>query len=257
MTRKAGHRRKPRGASPKPPSVDSTLASLRATIAELAGSAEPTARLLTPAAPARSVAVIPGAYNPPTRAHLALAKSALEHGLERVLFSLGTVTIDKPESGLRLEERVHLLVQVAARERGFGVVLVNRGLYAEQAEALRRSFPEIERLVFVVGMDKVAQIFDTRYYLDRDRALGALFERAGLLVAARGALDQAALRRLLQEPPARPFARRIEWLELDPELREVSATAVRERLARGDMASEWLPPPVERYLRERGSIFDK
>ena len=257
MTSRGGHRRKPREASPKSASERGTPASWRATIAEIAARAEPAARLLTPGAPAVSLAVVPGAYNPPTRAHVALARSARRHGFENVLFSLGTVTLDKPPSGLRLEERLHLLTQIAAREPGCGVVLVNRGLYAEQAEALHRSFPEIERLAFVVGMDKVAQIFDERYYLDRDRALGALFERAGLLVAARGALDRAALQRLLEKPPARSFGRRIEWLDLDPEVRDVSATAVRERLARGDRASKWLPPPVERYLRGRGSIFGK
>jgi hypothetical protein len=30
---------------------------------------------------------------------------------------------------------------------------------------------------------------------------------------------------------------------------------VRERLARGEIPSEWLPEPVERYLRRRGPIF--
>lgn len=251
-TSRASHRRKLRRISSK---AAPEPASWLAAIAEIAHGAEPAARLLTPDAPAGSLAVVPGSYNPPTRAHVALAKCARRHGFETVLFSLGTVTIDKPPSGLRLEERLHLLAQIAAREPGCGVVLVNRGLYADQAEALRRSFPEIGRLAFVVGMDKVAQIFDERYYLDRDRALRELFEGAELLVAARGILDRAALDRLLEKPPARSFARRIEWLDLDPEVREVSATAVRERLARGEAASEWLPPPVERYLRGRGSIF--
>jgi nicotinamide-nucleotide adenylyltransferase len=228
----------------------------RATIAEVAAGPEPTARVLTPQTTTRSLAVLPGAYNPPTRAHLTLAESARARGFETVLFSLGTVTVDKPESGLRLEERVQLLVEVA-RESGFGVVLVNRGLYAEQAEALRRSLNDVERLAFVIGMDKVAQIFDGRYYTDRDRALGALFERAELLVAARGDLDHAALEGLLREPPARAFAHRIEWLDLDPRVREVSSTAVRERLARGEPASEWLPPTVDRYLRERAGVFRK
>jgi nicotinic acid mononucleotide adenylyltransferase len=255
VTSGVGHRRKPTEASPKSVAERATPESWRAALAKIAARSEPAALLLTPGTPAGSLAVVPGAYNPPTRAHVALARSARGHGFENVFFSLGTVTIDKPQSGLRPEERLHLLVQVAACEPGCGVVLVNRGLYAEQAEALRRSFPEIERLAFVVGMDKVAQIFDERYYLDRDRALGALFERAGLLVAARGALDRSSLRRLLDKPPASSFARHIEWLDVDPEVRDVSATAVRERLARGDRASEWLPPPVERYLRARGSIF--
>jgi nicotinic acid mononucleotide adenylyltransferase len=228
----------------------------RASITEVAADSEPAARVLTPLGTPRSLAVLPGAYNPPTRAHLTLAESARARGFEAVLFSLGTVTLDKPESGLPLEERVQLLVEIA-RESGFGVVLVNRGLYAEQAEALRRSLHDVQRLAFVIGMDKVSQIFDSRYYADRDRALDALFERAELLVAARGDLDHAALELLLADPPARAFAHRIEWLDLDPRVREVSSSAVRERLARGEPASEWLPAAVDRYLRQRAEVFRK
>jgi nicotinic acid mononucleotide adenylyltransferase len=204
---------------PEAPSPD----RWRATIAEVAAGSEPTARLLTPLARTGSLAVLPGAYNPPTRAHVTLAESARARGFEAVLFSLGTVTV------------IQLLVEIA-RESGFGVVLLNRGLYAEQAEALRRSLHDMERLAFVIGMDKVEQIFDRRYYADRDRSLGALFERAELLVAARGDLDQPALARLLEEPTARAYAHRIGWLDLD---------------------SEFLPPAVNRYLQGRAEVFRK
>jgi len=228
----------------------------RAAIAEVAAGSVPTARPLTPLPRTASLAVLPGAYNPPTLAHVALAEGARAHGFDAVLFSLGTVTVDKPESGLRLEERIELLVEIA-RESNLGVLLVNRGLYAEQAEALRLSLQGVERLAFVIGMDKVAQIFDSRYYADPDRALCALFEHAELLVAARGALDRAALERLLEEPPARRFADRIGWLELDPRVRDVSSSAVRDRIVRGDAAAEWLPPAVDRYLRGRAELFRK
>ena len=230
-------------------------ATYRPIIEEVASSAEPMAKSVTPLAVVRSLAVLPGAYNPPTKAHLALATAALERAFDTVAFSVGTVTIDKPEVGLGLDERLHLLCEICRDQQRWGVVLHNRGLYAEQAEALRRSFPEIEGLVFVVGMDKVGQIFDPRYYADLGRSLGDLFDRARLLVAARGRLDRAALERLLEQGPGRPFADRIEWLELDAEVRDVSATAIRERLARGEPVSEWLPPSVERYLRGRGAIF--
>jgi nicotinamide-nucleotide adenylyltransferase len=230
-------------------------AAYRPIIEEVASCAEPAARLVMPLAGIRSLAVLPGAYNPPTKAHLALSTAALERAFDAVAFSVGTVTIDKSEIGLGLDERLHLLCEICREEPRWSVVLHNRGLYAEQAEALRRSFPEIDRLVFVVGMDKVGQIFDPRYYADFGRSLGDLFDRARLLVAARGTLDRAALDQLLEQGPARPFAHRIEWLELDPQVRDVSATAIRERLARGEPVSEWLPSPVERYLRGRGAIF--
>jgi nicotinamide-nucleotide adenylyltransferase len=215
----------------------------------------PTAMMVTPVTPAGSVAVLPGAYNPPTRAHIALAAAARARGFDGVLFSLGTTTIDKPQLGLTLEERVHLLTAIAARRAGHGVVVHNRGLYAEQAQALREAFPQWSSLTFLVGMDKMRQLFDPRYYEDVNRSLRELFERARLLVAARGTLDRDALERLLAQPSARPFAERVDWLEVDPAVRDISSTAVRERLERGERVSEWLPAAVERYVRRRAARF--
>ncbi len=232
-----------------------SVAVCRRTVEDVAACSEPTARLLTPAIAAGSFAVLPGAYNPPTRAHLALADAARVRGFDCVLFSLGTITLDKRESGLALDERLHLLAEIASGQEGLGVVLHNRGLYAEQAEALRRACPGVELFTFVVGMDKVGQIFDARYYRDFESSLAALFDRARLLVAPRGELDHAAFESLLADEPARRYADRVDWLELDPRWRALSATAVRERLARGEPAAEWLPEPVARYLRQRGPIF--
>src|SRR5439155_697733 len=81
---------------------------------------------------------------------------------------------------------------IAAGEDRFGALLQNRGLYAEQALAIREAWPALEELTFVVGMDKVAQIFDRRYYDDFESSLAALFRYSRLLVAARGSLDRVA-----------------------------------------------------------------
>ena len=232
-----------------------TPQSYRPIIEEIAGRAEPTARLVTPPGEMRALAVIPGAYNPPTNAHVALARAAATMPFDAVVFSLGTVTIDKPQSGLGLEERLYLLQQIVREEPRWGVVVHNRGLYAEQAQALRSAFPPLERLTFVVGMDKVGQIFDPQYYLDPSGSLRDLFANASLLVAARGSLDRDALDELLAQDLARPFADRVDWLELDCDVREVAASDIRRRLSRGEHAGEGLPAAVTSYLQERGRVF--
>jgi len=232
-----------------------TPQSDRPIIEAIAARAEPAAKLVTPLAEVHSLAVIPGAYNPPTNAHVALARAAATMPFDAVVFSLGTVTIDKPHSGLGLEERLYLLRQIVREEPCWGVVVHNRGLYAEQAHALRSAFPLLERLTFVVGMDKVGQIFDPRYYLDPSGSLRDLFANASLLVAARGSLDRAALAELLAQDVARPFAARVEWLELDCDVRDVAASDIRQRLSRGEHAGEGLPAAVTSYLRERGRVF--
>lgn len=235
----------------------SDIERLRQIVAELAASPRPEARRVCgrETAPS-SVAVLPGAFNPPTLAHLALARAAREQGFDAVLFSIGTRTIDKESAGgLLPEERLHLLRAVTATEDRLGVLVHNRGLYAEQAKAIRAAVPSTADVAFVVGMDKVSQIFDPRYYEDLGAALAALFGRARLLVAAREELDREQLRVLLDRPPACDYAERIGWLALDPRWRLLSATRVRQRLARGEVPLEWLPPEVAAFLAGRTARF--
>jgi len=229
-------------------------------VSEVAAVSSPHARVLHPPdAEPRRAAVFPGAFNPPTLAHLALARAARDRGFDLVTFALATRTIDKEDAGgLALDERLELLRAIAVGEDGLGALVQNRGLYAEQAEAIQKAWPTLEELTFVVGMDKVAQLDDRRYVADFEGSVATLFRRARLLVAARGSLDRRALDELIaREPAARRHAARIDWLELDTRWRELSATAVRERLERGEVPDEWLPAPVARYLREHPGRFNR
>jgi nicotinamide-nucleotide adenylyltransferase len=238
------------------PSSDARAAIERAVAAVVASPAPAARGVAGPLSGARSLAVLPGAFNPPTSAHLELARAAVLAGFEVVAFSIATRTIDKEEAaGLTLEERLEVLGELVARERRLAVIVQNRGLYADQAEAVRGAFPDLADLAFVVGMDKVPQIFDPRYYDDLPSALDALFARARLIVAARGRLDRDALEQIRADEPARRHAERIDWLELDSRWRGVSATQVRERLARGDVPQEWLPAEVSRFLAGRIARF--
>lgn len=232
------------------------LREYRRTLEEMRAEPGAAARLVTGVAAPRSLAVLPGAFNPPTRAHLALARSARDQGFDGVLLSLGSVTVDKQETGLALEDRLALLERVTEHEPGLGVVVVNRGLYAEQAEAIFSAIPGIRDLAFVAGMDKLPQILDPRYYADFEAALTALFARARLLIAARGGEERDTFERLLADPVAFRFRERIDWLELDPRWRDVSATSIRDALQRGGDVSEWLPAEVEEHLRATGAFAD-
>ena len=73
------------------------------------------------------------------------------------------------------------------------MLIFNRGLYVEQARAIRSSFPAVKRIFLLMGYDKVVQILDARYYKNRDVELEALFHEAELLVAPRGDDDEADL----------------------------------------------------------------
>src|SRR6266566_2995971 len=174
----------------------------------------PSRALVVPdsATPEGKIIVFPGSFNPPTFAHLALLRQAWQfarvHGPMRIYAALSTHITDKErvERPLLLD-RINLLETVLRNHvRHTGIMLFNRGLYVEQAEAVHSSFPQVSNLYFLIGFDKIVQIFDPRYYEDRDAALHELFALAELLVAPRGA-GAAELAQLLDQPENRQFAR--------------------------------------------------
>ena len=224
--------------------------------------------LLVPGSPVPrgNTIVFPGSFNPPTNAHLALLKQAgainwaptarqylLTPGQENLpvylYAAISRHTIDKEtvERPLLLD-RVMLLDTVVHRHlRETGILLFNRGLYVEEAEAIRASFPEVARLFFLIGFDKIVQILDPRYYKDRDTALRELFALAELLVAPRGDAGEDALHTLLSQPENQPFAQHIHPLPFSPAYRTISSTSIRQNpYAHLDE----VPPEVQRFIQE-------
>lgn len=185
--------------------------------------------------PRGDIIVFPGSFNPPTLAHLAMLREARAYADRRdggnwqVYAALSKHIVDKEAvERMTLLDRVVLLENVLAKHvRHAGIILLNRGLYVEQAEGIRAAFPQVRRLYFLVGFDKIVQILDPRYYDDRDSALRELFALAGLLVAPRGNDGERELQELLAHAENRPFARFIHSLPLEERYRNVSSTEVR------------------------------
>jgi nicotinic acid mononucleotide adenylyltransferase len=184
--------------------------------------------------PRDSVIVFPGSFNPPTTAHIALLKQAREFARAHesmtlyAAFSKRTVDKEAVERPLLLD-RIMLLDDILHKRLPHaGILLFNRGLYVEQAEAIRRSFPRVKRILFLLGFDKIVQILDPHYYQDRDTALTELFNRAELLVAPRGNAGEKELTELLQQAQNRSFAHFIHPLPFNAAYRNVSSTSVRQ-----------------------------
>lgn len=180
--------------------------------------------------------VFPGSFNPPTLAHLAMLRQArrvaeLRYGGRwRVYAALSRQIVDKEAvERMTLLDRVVLLERVLKNQvRSAGILLLNRGLYVEQAEGIRAAFPGARRLYFLLGFDKIVQILDPRYYTDRDASLRELFALAHLLVAPRGDDGELELKELLARPENRSFAGYIHALPLDARYRDISSTQARQ-----------------------------
>lgn len=157
--------------------------------------------------------VYPGSFDPPTIAHAAVAEAALRLGLSRIDLTLSRNPLGKAmaDDGAFRSRVERLDRMVAGRSRMRSAV---RG--ARLVTDLAEGYDAV-----VVGADKWRQILEPRWYggwSERDRALARL---PTVLIAPRGddRLDDLG-----------PVPDRLEIivLDLDPELREVSSTAIRD-----------------------------
>ena len=235
------------------------LKRIQTLLDQLNAEAEPQA-LIVPGSPLPrgEIIVFPGSFNPPTTAHLALLKQArhfarLEavggRGSMQLYAALSKHIVDKEtvERPLLLDRILLLENLLRRRFPHAGILLFNRGLYVEQAQAVRTAFPQVRRLLFLMGFDKVVQILDPHYYEDRAAALHDLFALAELLVVPRGDEGEHSLDELLQRPENQPFARYIHTLPFDPAYREISSTQVRQHASRHQHE---IPGEVRRFMRE-------
>jgi nicotinic acid mononucleotide adenylyltransferase len=215
----------------------------------------PPQALVVPGSPTPEgkIVVFPGSFNPPTAAHLALLKQAWhfarEHGPMHVYAAISKHTTDKErvQRPLLLDRIILLETLLRRRVRHTGIILFNRGLYVEQAEAVHSAFPKVTKLYFLIGFDKIVQIFDPHYYKERDLALQELFALAEFLVAPRGEAGSAALKKLLDQPENRRFAVHIHAIPLSTAYRDISSTRIRQSPT---AYGQEVPPEVSRFMHE-------
>ena len=230
------------------------LLAFREALETLDLAASPTARVLYPYTTThlRRVGILCGSFNPLTLAHTELAERARQvFELDCVFFTLAKITVDKEQvTGMGLEDRLLLLSLYAQQHNHLGVALVNRGLYFEQAQAFRTLLGAQAVLHFVIGMDKLFQILDPRYYRDRKAALRQLFSLASLLIANRSDMNQQVFTQLLDQPENRPYRPSLHFFLLPAEVADLSATAIRNTLAAGKSVAKQVPQETTTFVTE-------
>jgi nicotinate-nucleotide adenylyltransferase len=166
------------------------------------------------------VALFPGAWNPPTVAHLAMARAALEYAPE-VVWLLPRAFPHKAFEGASFEERRDMLRGIAEAESGFSVAVADGGLYVEMADEARAYFGTEPEIALLCGRDAAERIANWNY--QEPGVFDAMVDRYPLLVAGR---DGDYL------PHAR-HAERVIRISMSPQFDEVSSTEVRHRIASG------------------------
>jgi nicotinic acid mononucleotide adenylyltransferase len=211
---------------------DTLIARLDAELSRMDPAAPLEARILVGAArvrAARRVGVFSGSFNPLTAAHVALvevARRVAALGTVIWLYAARTVDKERVERAMPADRLAQMLAFTRAY-RGYALALTNRGLYVEEARALRVCLAPGAELSILVGFDKIVQIFDPSYYTDREAALRDLFAEARILVAPRAGAGRPELAALLSRPENQPYAQHVAFIEMPPVHAEDSSTEAR------------------------------
>lgn len=185
----------------------------------------------------KRLGVLPAAFNPPTRAHLALAQSALAT-VDEVLFVLPRGFPHKTYEEATFEQRLAMLLAATGSEAHYSIAASDRGLFIEIADECHEAYGVAAHLLFICGRDAAERIIAWDY--GEPDAFRRMLDHFELLVAAR----QSGY-----DPPAE-IRDRVHALDVPPEIGNISATEVRERLRHGDPWEHLVPGEIVPLVRE-------
>jgi nicotinate-nucleotide adenylyltransferase len=181
---------------------------------------------------AKRIGVLAGAFNPVTRAHLALVDAA--RGLvDQLICVVPRAYPHKPLEGARLEERVAML-ELAGGD--YEIAVTEGGLFLEIARELRRTRADAE-IHFLCGRDAAERVLEWDY--GAPGVAETMLEEFALLVAARNG-EFAAPEHLKTRVRALPLA---AGFDAD------SSTEVRRRIAAGERWEHLVPEAIVEMVR--------
>ena len=179
--------------------------------------------------------ILGGAFDPPHRGHLELARAAIEQlGLARLLV---LVVADPAHKGVEALPEIRLeLTRLAFA--GVDRAEVELDPHGRTVDSLEERM--IDDAIFVIGADELAAFH-------RWKRPGRVLELVRLGVARRPGVPDAALADALERVPD---PTRVVLFDLDP--LDVSSTEVRERVAADEVIDHLVPEPVAEAIARLG-----
>jgi len=181
--------------------------------------------------------ILSAAFNPPTLAHLEMARSAAP--LDEVLFLLPRAFPHKPYTGAGFEDRLDMLSAALADQPQFSIGSTDGGLFIEIARECRPVYGPAADFFFLCGRDAAERIVNWDY--SGDIPFGEQLREFQMLVAPRSGP--------YLPPPA--LADRIHRLDLPRGLEACSSSAVRDSIAQGRDWRHLVPVPVAELIHRR------
>jgi nicotinate-nucleotide adenylyltransferase len=186
--------------------------------------------------PAR-VVLFPGTWNPPTVAHVGIARMALCQA-DEMIWVLPRTFPHKDFEGAGFDARRRMLEILARQHEGFSVAISDGGLYAEIAAEAREYFDDHTDIALVLGRDAAERIASWDY--GEPGVFDDFVRRHRLLVAARSG----------EYEPAGHHEGRISKLPMESSWDQVSSSEVRRRIALGEDWQALVPPAIAQMVED-------
>ena len=187
----------------------------------------------------RRLALLPGAWNPPTTAHVAMARAALQWA-DEVVFVIPQALPHKEFEGVSFADRARMIAQAAAREPRVSAAITESGYYFEMAAEAHASVIGPHEIGLICGRDAAERIAGWDY--GRSGVFEEMLARHPLLVASRSGLWQQA----------EGYGDRVVTLKMEPGFDLISSTEVRRRVA---AAEDWMPLVPESIHNEVARLY--
>ena len=192
--------------------------------------------ILTSGASPQRLGIFPGSFNPPTVAHCELANSASAH-VDELLYVLPRVFPHKDYSGATLNQRLEMLAQLNPGTP-YSIAVSQSGLFIDIARECRAHYGARPQLYIICGTDCAQRILNWDY--GRAGVLEEMLEEFELLVAPRG--TQPRNSEISACPPH--YRARIHRLPVSGNFRDVSSSAVRDRIKSGRAWEHLVPAEI-------------
>jgi nicotinic acid mononucleotide adenylyltransferase len=178
------------------------------------------------------IAMLLGAFDPFTNAHLAIIEGVRRTSAIPTAVCMTKVLLARTDDALfTMQERARILGAVASRV-DCGLAFANRGTYLDVGRVLKTSGVDP---VFIIGSDKLSQLEDPVFYPDRERGVAATFAELNFIVIPRA--GSAVMRDdVVVADPRDLFD--------DTATASISATRVRDDVRRGRSVEHLVPPEV-------------
>jgi nicotinic acid mononucleotide adenylyltransferase len=184
----------------------------------------------------KRVALFPGTWNPPTIAHLDIARVARNYA-DEVIWVLPRAFPHKGFEGADFDARARMLEVLARQDKAFSAAVSDGGLYAEIAGEAREYFGPQTAISLVLGRDAAERIAAWDY--GAAGVFDDFVRRYELLVAARRG----------EYEPAGHHKESIFTLPMETSWDDVSSSEVRRRIQSGEDWRGLVPPSIVEIVR--------